>query len=116
MQLPESLIEKIKEANFSVYQEDENIYDFGKYSPAGQDFHFSVDTEDSLYYFLNNIYAVYTEFDVSAETYLWLDESGHGKNGAPYDMKEAYEDMEACQEYIQELYRIVLDYCDYICK
>ena len=116
MQLPEALIEKIRNANFSIAQEDENVYDFGKYSPAGQDFHFSVDTEDDLYCFLDNIFAVYNDFDVSAETYLWLDENGHGKEGAPYDMKEAYEDMEACQEYIRELYRIVQDYCDYIYK
>ena len=41
------------------------------------------------------------------ETYLWLDSDGHGKNGAPYDMKDLYEDMEACREIIYELYEIV---------
>ena len=59
MTLPRDLIDLIEKAGFSIYQEDENIYNFGKYSPAGNDFHFSVGTEDNLYYFLENIYAVY---------------------------------------------------------
>lgn len=112
MTLPKDLIDLIEKAGFSICQEDENIYNFGKYSPAGNDFHFSVGTEDNLYYFLENIYAVYNEFDVSSETYPWLDESGHGKDGAPHDMKDAYEDMEACQEYINELYVIVKNYIE----
>ena len=45
----------------------------------------------------------YSDFDVSRETYLWLDDTGHGKNGAPYDMIEVYHDMEECEELIQEL-------------
>ena len=32
-------------------------------------------------------------------------EDGHGKNGAPYDMKDLYGDMEACQDMIYELYQ-----------
>lgn len=35
---------------------------------------------------------------------MWLDSDGHGINGAPYDMKDVYEDMEACQNMILELY------------
>ena len=95
----------------STYIEDETedyvIFDFGKYSPAGQDFHISVELEgknpESL---LMSILATYSDFDVSYESYLWLDSDGHGKNGAPYDMKDVYEDMEACQEMILELYNV----------
>ena len=54
----------------------------------------------------NNLYERYSDFDVSSETYLWLDNTGHGTNGAPYDMKDLYEDMDACQEMIMELYNV----------
>ena len=54
---------------------------------------------------IDNLNSIYADFDCSEETYLWLDSTGHGTNGAPYDMKDLYEDMEACQEMIMELYR-----------
>lgn len=108
--LSEKLISIIKDFGFSVEREEENIYSFGKISPAGQDFHFCVDTEGDINYFAENIRAKYTDFDVSYETYILLDEYGHGKSGTPYDIKDLYEDMETCGEYIKELYYIVMDY------
>ena len=35
--------------------------------------------------------------------YLWLDETGHGRNGAPYDMIDIYNDMLECESIIEEL-------------
>lgn len=111
MDLKEKIIELAEKYDWNVYIEDESdnniCFDFGKYSPAGQDFHISAELEnmepDTL---IDNIHARYSEFDVSSETYIWLDEFGHGTNGAPYDMKDLYEDMEACQEMIMDLYNI----------
>lgn len=88
---------------WSVCHEDGNVYDFGKRSPAGQDFHMSIDTENDVNYFRYNLRGYCRSFDVCQEAYLWLDDTGHGKNGAPYDMKDVYEDMEACLEMIEEL-------------
>ena len=45
----------------------------------------------------------YDNYDPNYETYLWLDESGHGKNGAPYEMIDVYNDMKACEEMIDKL-------------
>lgn len=109
MILNDTLIEKIEETGFSVDHEDGNIYYFGKFSSAGQDFGFSIDTEDSIEVFANNTLEYYNNFDVSYEAYIWLDESGHGKNGAPYDMKDVYEDMEECREFIKELYDLLME-------
>mgnify|MGYP004561070259 CR=1 FL=1 len=111
LDLKNKIIEVVEANGWSVYIEDESesniCFDFGKYSPAGQDFHVSAELEnnepDTL---TDNLYARYSDFDVSSETYLWLDNDGHGKNGAPYDMKDLYEDMEACQEMIMDLYNI----------
>lgn len=114
------MIEKVKKEGFSVSIEEDTedyiIFDFGKYSPAGQDFHISVEAEErSMDSLINNIYERYNDFDVSYESSLWLDDTGHGRNGAPYDMKDLYEDMEACEEYINDLYDIVNGfYADYV--
>lgn len=89
-------------------EEERTFYDFRIFSPAGQDFGFSIDIDNSekykFYSLLEKIYECYTNFDVSEETYLWLDDSGHGKNGAPYDMEDVLADMKWCEKSILELY------------
>lgn len=85
-------------------------FSFEKYSPAGQDFYFEVSVpneegEDTFYENVAEAIFTYWEgFDVCYETYIWLDETGHGRNGAPYDMKELYEDMQACEDMIYDLW------------
>ena len=55
----------------------------------------------------DEIITYYENFDVSEEAYYWLDDSGHGKNGAPYDMKDVYEDMEECKEFIYDAFCLI---------
>ncbi len=109
MKLPNDLITLIEDADFTIY-EDKNYITFGKYSTAGQDFSFDIENSETLSEISHNIYEEYENFDVSYETNLWLDESGHGRNGAPYDMKDVYEDMEECEGFIEELYNIFINY------
>lgn len=87
-------------------QVHENYVLFSKFSPAGQDFNIEIDLDedDEIEEILGTIYERYDNFDPSEEAYLWLDGTGHGRNGAPYDMRDVYDDMEACQEMILELY------------
>ena len=67
---------------------------------------FEAEMEDNnVYALLNDIKDYYDCYDCSYQTYLWLDKTGHGTNGAPYDMKEVYEDMEACEEMTLELWK-----------
>ena len=101
------VLDKIQAAGFTVSHECGSQYNFAKYSPAGQDFFFTVEVGNTLRECAQSILDYYDGFDVSYETYLWLDCDGHGKNGAPYDMKDLYEDMEACEKIIYELYEIV---------
>lgn len=98
---------------YSDEKETEIMFSFQKHSPAGRDFYFDVsvpneydeDDEYNLYYNVADaIYTYFENFDVSYETYIWLDENGHGKNGAPHDMKDLYEDMQACEDMIQDLW------------
>ena len=83
---------------------DQSVVNFQKYSPDGQDFFFDIWKDDDGSSLDHDIFEYYDSFDVSSEAYLWLDSDGHGKNGAPYDMKDVYEDMEACAEMVKELY------------
>jgi hypothetical protein len=82
---------------------DGNEFTFSKYSPEGQDFNFCV-TADSREELLEKLAEYHENYDVSEETYIWLDSTGHGTNGAPYDMKDVYEDMEACKDMVSELH------------
>ena len=99
----EHLLDEIERLGYSIQQEDENIYLISNLSPCGQDCNAIFDTEDDAYLFVENIRSYANNFDVSYETYLWLDDEGHGKNGAPYDMKDVYEDMEWWQNELEEL-------------
>ena len=108
MNLSKKLIKTIKEHDFSVY-EDERGYDFRKYSSAGQDFSFYIEKQESLGDFANEVLNYYHGYDPSEEAYLWLDNTGHGKNGAPYEMIDVYNDMVECERFIYELYEIILE-------
>lgn len=45
----------------------------------------------------------YESFDISEETYIYLDNTGHGKNGAPYDLRSVLEDTEEIASSIESL-------------
>lgn len=107
IKLTDELTDIIEQHEWSIDYEDDGTIYFSKYSPAGQDFGFYIEKVESIGELADKIYDQYNEYDVSEATYLWLDESGHGKNGAPYDMQDVYEDMEACKENICELYNLI---------
>lgn len=91
-------------------KETEIMFSFQKYSPAGRDFCFEVcvpneDDEDIFYdNVADAIYTYFEDFDVCYETYIWLDETGHGKNGAPRNMADLYEDTKSCETMILDLW------------
>lgn len=88
---------------------DTIVCEFQNYSPEGQDFFFNIWTDDDGSSLDHDIFEYYENFDVSSEAYLWLDSEGHGINGAPYDMKDVYEDMEACKDMVEELVAHIVD-------
>ena len=75
---------------------------FSQYSPAGQDFNVELEYKN-LGEIEDKLREYYDSYDPSYEASLWLDESGHGKNGAPYEMIDVYNDMVACEEMIDKL-------------
>ena len=101
--------------SYTDEKETDIIFSFEKYSPAGRDFCFEVcvpnDEDEYVIYdsVADAIYTYFEGFDVSYETYIWLDENGHGKNGAPYDMSDVYKDTESCEKMIGDLWRAFYD-------
>lgn len=85
---------------------------FSKFSPAGQDFNFSIEPSDTMEELLEHIKEYHDSFDVDYETYIWLGNDGHGKNGAPYHIKDIVQDMEACRNMILELYNLLKEEYD----
>lgn len=100
----ETIIELAEDSGWNV-EVNGNTFEFRQSSPCNQDFGFCAEMEnDDVETLIDAIYEAYNDYDASAENYLWPDNEGHGKNGAPYDMKEVYEDMEACQKMMLELH------------
>lgn len=73
-----------------------------------------VDEQDVVQYiqvtgsFADSMRNLYECYDPDQEAYLWLGDDGHGKNGAPYRMRDVLEDMEEVEREIEALYRAVL--------
>lgn len=107
IQLTDELTNIIEDHEWSIDYEDDGTIYLSKYSPAGQDFGFYIEKVESIEDFADKIYDQYNEYDVSEAAYIWLGSDGHGKDGAPYDMKDVYEDMEACEQNILELYELI---------
>lgn len=88
----------------STQKENAVIFDFYKFTPAGQDFSFTATMQDddfnSLIEDVENFYNAYAPDE---EAYIWLDHSGHGRNGAPYHMRDVLNDMEAAEIMVGEL-------------
>lgn len=86
------------------YMEQKTEFEFGKFSPGGRDFSFDVEMKcANINSLIENIDNYYESFDVDYETYIWLDQWGHGKNGAPYRLRSVLEDAEATEKMIEEL-------------
>ncbi|WP_462354495.1 hypothetical protein [Alistipes timonensis] len=80
-------------------------FEFSQFTPAGQDFNFSAEmTGGDPATLVEEIRQYYEGFDVDEEAYLWIGPDGHGRNGAPYRIKDIVSDMEAAEEMIYQLY------------
>lgn len=79
-------------------------YEISKSTPAGGDDSISIEIkEDRKDLFIQGLEDWIRGYDVNEETYIWLDEFGHGKNGAPYDMMDIYMDKKAFLSMAEEL-------------
>lgn len=104
----EELLDTAEEMGWSycIYKEDSDraYVEMKKSSPAGGDFSIEVDfiEESEIISFLDDLYDVYTSFDV--DEYVDMYASQRGENGVPGTYRELLEDAESIEEMIKELY------------
>lgn len=68
------------------------------------DFVFAIQCEEkSLQSFVIQLENYLKNFDVDYETSIWIGEDGHGKNGAPYHIKDILDEMYSAKEQIATL-------------
>ena len=106
-ELPENVILSILDDEFAITLVNDGEYEFRKNTPSGICFTFAMDIGNNIREFAEMIWQYFESFDVSKEAYKWLDSTGHGKNGAPYEMIDVYNDMMECKFIINDLYHIV---------
>ncbi len=93
-----------------IYKEQKSEFEFFKFSPARRDFSFNVTMKFAdINTLIKEIDSFYEDFDVDYETYIWLDQFGHGMNGAPYRLRAVLEDTEAIEKMIDELLEAIRD-------
>ena len=86
---------------------DTHTLELQQYTSYGQDFSFSVNRNDD---YVKQVYDYYESCDPEEEALLWVHDSGHGKNGAPYHLKDIIKDMEEVADMLCELYNTLIQY------
>lgn len=81
--------------------------EFQMYTDFGQDVNESFYVKN-LEDIKHEVYERYQNFDPSEEASLWIDDTGHGKNGAPHDMEDVLNDMKEVENALDQL-------CDALC-
>ena len=99
----DSKIRKVFEELELSYTLQDDELEVSTYSPEGQDCSasFKADCFENL---LRSMAEWVSYFDVDAEAALWIGDDGHGKNGAPYHIKDIVEDMEWWHKQIDTLH------------
>lgn len=113
-ELNNEVVQKLKNDIDTGVESYSKFLSFYTTTPAGKDANIEifVDSEDTMDSIADKIFDYYDGFDVSTETYLWLDNEGHGKNGAPYEMRDVLEDTEWEESWIYDVYAIFRDWKD----
>lgn len=110
--IPQELIDLLEENDFSIYTYDNGDVEISKYSTAGQDWSINIELGNDINDFADNILEAYEGYDPEYEASLWIGDDGHGKNGAPYHIRDIIADMEECEGFIKEIYDIVKEYAE----
>ena len=97
-----------QEKGWSVSLENEGKssieLEFQRYPNFGQDFIFNAEIQNKdIETLIDSIKEYYEGFDPDYEAYLWIGEDGHGRNGAPYHIKDIVADMEEAEAQTYEL-------------
>lgn len=97
-----SLNPKIREAaerlEWNVTEYEDGTVEFQQYSPAGEDFSFTVNAENAA----KEIYEYYDDFDVDDHIEMWVEAKKNGVAGVP-SIRRLVEDAEEISEMLEAL-------------
>lgn len=102
--LKSMLIDKAEELEWSVEFEEGSCgryVEFSKYSPAGEDFGFSV-YFDEIEDIPNEVMKYYNSFDIDDHIEMWVEAKNNGVGGVP-SIRRLAEDAEDIDDMIKEL-------------
>lgn len=98
--LKERLIQKADELEWSVTIDEKN-WEFEKFSPAGEDFVFSVDIED-IEELWREVRRYANDFDTEEHIEMWVEAKRNGRDGIP-SIRRLVEDADDIDEMLEEL-------------
>lgn len=97
-------IKKIAERlGWRVDEYDDGTVEFSQYSPAGEDFSFTVNAKEAA----KEIYEYYDDFDIDEHIEMWIEAREHGAHGVP-STRELVEDAEDIYKMLKELASAVI--------
>lgn len=86
-------------------EQESVVFEFRHYTTHGQDYGFCTElTDNNTADFLDEVKQYCDNFDPDYEAFLWIGKDGHGKNGAPYHIKDIVDDMEEAKRMTEKLY------------
>lgn len=85
-------------------KEDGNYFFLSQKSPAGISVTIELKRTNSMKKFIEIIFDAYRDFDVSSETMNWIDGTGHGINGAPYELENVLNEIKWCKNALCRLW------------
>jgi hypothetical protein len=95
--LLDALTDKMEELEWWCRIYDDCI-EIGKYSPAGEDFFFTVTDKENL---AEEVQEYATDFDADEHAEMWVE--SRGKRGVPDSIRTLIDDADAIQEMLDEL-------------
>jgi len=98
------------EIQFDVSKTDKNCYEF-RWLNGEADMREEVEGE-TLEEIAEELYKAYENFDVDTETALWIGEDGHGKNGAPYHIRDIIQEFERYEQDLDDLWTAIKQEAD----
>lgn len=97
------IIEAAEKLDWAVKEYEDGTAEFSQYSPAGEDFSFTVNAENAA----KEIYEYYDNFDVDDHIEMWVEAKQNGVAGVP-SIRQLVEDAEAISEMLKTLAGVVM--------
>lgn len=97
------IIKIIENLGWSIYEDSEGV-DLRKYSPAGEDFGFYVETDN----FIENVREYADNFDPDEHAEMWV-ENMHSVSGVPQSIRTLIQDADDIKDMLYELAEALKD-------